>query len=66
MPSNETEPKHEDTSKALGACGVGPCNAALESPKRLGRAHYVCRECGKDITLALVMLMELEDGTRSS
>ena len=34
----------------------------LRDPKRLGRAHYICKECGKDITLELVYLyMGLEN-----
>ena len=28
----------------------------FDDPKRLGRAHYVCRICGKDITMELVFM----------
>lgn len=27
-------------------------------PKRLGRAHYVCPKCGRDLTLELVLIAE--------
>lgn len=36
----------------------GPCDHDYESPKRLGRAHYVCSKCGADITLELVFMRE--------
>ena len=32
-----------------------------ENAKRVGRAHYICPECGKDITLELVMMAEGAD-----
>jgi len=28
----------------------------FKNPKRLGRAHYVCPECNRDISLDLVMI----------
>jgi hypothetical protein len=34
------------------------CQHDYAHPVRKGRAHYVCRKCGVDITLALVMLYE--------
>lgn len=37
-----------------------PCKTAIDSPKRLGRAHYVCPECGLDVSLFLVLLTEAE------
>ncbi len=38
-----------------------PCEKAIANPKRLGRAHYVCPECGLDVSLLLVMLYEVEN-----
>ncbi len=35
------------------------CAHDLENPKRLGRAHYVCRKCGEDVTLPLVLVAEI-------
>ena len=34
------------------------CEHDYESPIRKGRAHLVCRKCGADITLALVLQAE--------
>lgn len=34
------------------------CDHDFTAPIRKGRAHYVCRLCGADITLALVYLAE--------
>lgn len=43
-----------------------PCEKAIANPKRLGRAHYVCQECGLDVSLLLAMLAELEADERKS
>jgi ribosomal protein L37AE/L43A len=32
----------------------------FKNPLRLGRAYYVCRKCGRDLTLELVLLRDLE------
>lgn len=37
-----------------------PCRHDYEHPVRKGRAHYVCRKCGADITLELAMILEVE------
>lgn len=37
-----------------------PCEKAIANPSRLGRAHYVCPECGLDVSLLLVMLYEVK------
>lgn len=37
-----------------------PCERAISNHKRLGRAHYVCLECGLDVSLFLVLVAELE------
>lgn len=36
------------------------CEHDYENPIRKGRAHYVCRKCGADITLELAMILEAE------
>lgn len=36
------------------------CDHDLDRPIRKGRAHYVCRLCGEDITMYLLLLKELE------
>lgn len=36
------------------------CEHDFESPLKLGRAYYICRHCGKNITLDLVLMMEAE------
>ncbi len=38
-----------------------PCYHDLLNPIRKGRAHYVCRKCGADITLAVVILEEAKN-----
>ncbi len=37
------------------------CEHDLDVPIHQGRAHYICRLCGEDITLALVLLWELDN-----
>lgn len=27
---------------------------------RLGRAHYICKKCGKDVTLMLVLMEDMK------
>lgn len=34
------------------------CPHDLDHPIRKGRAHYICRLCGADITLILVLMAE--------
>lgn len=34
------------------------CDHDFDNPKRIGRAHYECRKCGKDISLTLMMIEE--------
>lgn len=35
------------------------CTDWLKGIRRLGRAHYVCAHCGRDVTLELVLLSEV-------
>lgn len=37
------------------------CEHDYENPVRLGRAHYICKDCKDDITLALVLMAELKE-----
>ena len=30
------------------------CYKNLDTPKRIGRANYVCPECGEDISMAVI------------
>lgn len=41
------------------------CKHDYNNPKRLGRARYVCKDCGKDITLELVLIEEIKSKTPS-
>ena len=36
------------------------CNHDYEHPKRLGRANYVCRKCGENISLLVILLYEAQ------
>lgn len=36
-------------------------NCNFDDPKRVGRAHYVCKECGKDITMELVFMYTADE-----
>lgn len=36
------------------------CPHDYEHPKRLGRAKLVCKDCGEDITLELVLMAECD------
>lgn len=39
--------------------GAAPASGHI---RRAGRAHYVCRECGRDVTTALLYLVDAELG----
>lgn len=39
-------------------CKGMPCSSALENPKRVGRASWVCETCGRDISLHVILLAE--------
>lgn len=36
------------------------CNHGYKDPVRKGRAHYVCRKCGQDITMELVLIAQAD------
>lgn len=35
-----------------------PCAEALEHPRRMGRASYICPVCGRDVSLAVLLLAQ--------
>ena len=37
------------------------CPHDYDNPIRKGRAHYVCRKCGEDISLTVILLYEAEN-----
>ena len=42
------------------------CEHDYKNPIRKGRAHYVCKLCGKDLTLELVLMLQtLPDNNES-
>ena len=45
----------------MGVALLMNCNHTYDNPKRIGRAHYVCRNCGTDISLELLMIYEAKE-----
>ena len=41
------------------------CPHDYDNPIRKGRAHYVCKDCGDDITLLLVLLYEAQQNEQT-
>lgn len=39
-------------------CHDGPCPMALENPKKIGRASWVCETCGRDISLHVILIAD--------
>ena len=35
------------------------CNYFIDEPVRIGRANYICKECGKDISLQYTLYCEM-------
>lgn len=42
------------------------CQHDFANPVRKGRAFYVCKDCGKDISLLLFFIFVLEEETKES
>lgn len=40
----------------MAECVDFPCARALTQPRRLGRAHWVCPDCNRDVSLHLLLL----------
>lgn len=41
-------------------CENEDCPHDYDNPIRKGRAHFVCRKCGEDISLTVILLYEAE------
>lgn len=39
----------------------GDCYHDFKSPIRKWRAHYICKDCGKNITLELVLINQADE-----
>ena len=58
--SHEAEHCHEDWQMLRDHAERQGCDHDYLLPIRKGRAHYLCRRCGEDITLALAFIRDAE------